>query len=45
MKADDFDPVVGIDAKVLEAARPEYYEMKFEKLIKSKDYLPVSLVA
>jgi ribosomal protein S18 acetylase RimI-like enzyme len=45
MKADDFDAVVGIDEKVLKAPRPEYYEMKFEKLFKSKDYLPVSLVA
>ena len=45
MKADDFDAVVGIDAKILKASRPEYYEMKFEKLFKSKDYLPASLVA
>ncbi len=45
MKADDFDAVVGIDGKVLKASRPEYYEMKFEKLFESKDYLPVSLVA
>ena len=45
MKAEDFDAVVGIDGKVIEASRPEYYEMKFEKLFKSKDYLPVSLVA
>jgi predicted N-acetyltransferase YhbS len=45
MKAEDFDAVVEIDGKVLEASRPEYYEMKFEKLFKSKDYLPVSLVA
>ncbi len=45
MKADDFDAVVGIDAKVIKASRPEYYELKFEKLFKSKDYLPVSLVA
>jgi ribosomal protein S18 acetylase RimI-like enzyme len=45
MKADDFDAVVGIDEKVLKASRPEYYEMKFEKLFKSKDYLPTSLVA
>jgi ribosomal protein S18 acetylase RimI-like enzyme len=45
MKADDFDAVVGIDGKVLKASRPEYYEMKFEKLFRSKDYLPVSLVA
>ena len=39
MKADDFDAVVGIDEKVLKKARPEYYEMKFEKLFKSKDLL------
>ena len=45
MKADDFDAVVGIDEKVLKAPRPEYYEMKFEKLFQSKDYLPASLVA
>jgi ribosomal protein S18 acetylase RimI-like enzyme len=45
MKAEDFDAVVGIDGKVLEASRPEYYEMKFEKLFRSRDYLPVSLVA
>jgi uncharacterized membrane protein YkvA (DUF1232 family) len=45
MKADDFDAVVRIDEKVLKTSRPEYYEMKFEKLFSSKDYLPVSLVA
>jgi predicted N-acetyltransferase YhbS len=45
MKAGDFDAVVGIDEKVLGTSRPEYYEMKFGKLFKSKDYLPASLVA
>ena len=45
MKADDFGAVVGIDEKVLKTSRPEYYEIKFEKLFKSKDYLPTSLVA
>ena len=45
MKAEDFDAVIKIDEKVLKASRPEYYEMKFEKLIHSKDYLPTSLVA
>jgi ribosomal protein S18 acetylase RimI-like enzyme len=45
MKAEDFEAVVRIDEKVLEASRPEYYEMKFEKLFKSEDYLPASLVA
>jgi len=45
MQADDFDAVVGIDEKVFKASRPKYYELKFEKLFKSKDYLPTSLVA
>ena len=45
MKAEDFDAVVKIDEKVLEASRQEYYEMKFEKLLNSKDYVPASLVA
>ncbi|MBW1821946.1 MAG: hypothetical protein JRI92_09315 [Deltaproteobacteria bacterium] len=45
MKAIDFDAVVGIDEKVLKTSRPEYYEVKFEKLFESKDYLPASLVA
>lgn len=45
MKADDFDAVVAIDEKILQASRPEYYEVKFEKLFASKDYLPASLVA
>jgi len=45
MRADDFDAVVGIDEKVLKASRREYYELKFEKLFKSNDYLPTSLVA
>ena len=45
MKADDFDAVVGIDEKVLNTARREYYEMKFEMLFKTSDYIPASLVA
>ncbi|MFZ3049112.1 MAG: GNAT family N-acetyltransferase [Desulfatirhabdiaceae bacterium] len=45
MKADDFDAVMGIDKKVLKTSRLEYYEMKFERLFKSKEYLPTSLVA
>jgi len=45
MKANDFDAVVEIDEKVLKVSRPEYYELKFDKLFKSKDYLPTSLVA
>ncbi len=45
MQVDDFDAVVGIDEKVLKSSRPEYYELKFEKLFKSREYLPTSLVA
>ena len=45
MKAEDYDAVVGIDEKVLKVSRPDYYKMKFEKLFKSRDYLPTSLVA
>lgn len=45
MKSDDFEAVVAIDEKVLKVSRPEYYEMKFDKLFKSKDYIPTSLVA
>ena len=45
MKADDFDAIVAIDEKILKSSRPEYYEVKFEKLFQSKDYLPASLVA
>jgi ribosomal protein S18 acetylase RimI-like enzyme len=45
MTNDDFDAVVGIDEKVLRASRLKYYEMKFDKLFKSKEFLPTSLVA
>ena len=45
MNPDDFDAVVKIDRKVRTAPRPEYYQMKFEKLVQSKDNLPISLVA
>lgn len=45
MKAEDFEAVVRIDEKVFNTARPDYYELKFEKLFRSMDYLPASLVA
>ncbi|MFZ0243766.1 MAG: GNAT family N-acetyltransferase [Desulfobacterales bacterium] len=45
MQAEDFKAVVGIDEKVLKAERPEYYELKFDKLFSSRDYVPTSLVA
>jgi ribosomal protein S18 acetylase RimI-like enzyme len=45
MTNDDFDVVVEIDEKVLKASRLKYYEMRFDKLFKSKEFLPTSLVA
>ncbi len=45
MKTDDFDAVVAIDEKVVKVSRPEYYRLKFERLVQSKDYVPTSLVA
>ena len=45
MKSNDFDAVVAIDEKILKVSRPEYYRLKFEKLVHSKDYVPTSLVA
>ena len=45
MKADDFADVVRIDGKILNESRPEYYRMKFERLVQSRDYVPTSLVA
>jgi predicted N-acetyltransferase YhbS len=45
MKVEDFDALVKIDEKVRKASRPEYYKLKFEKLVQSSSYLPTSLVA
>jgi predicted N-acetyltransferase YhbS len=45
MKADDFSAIVAIDEKVVKTSRLEYYKLKFEKLVHSKDYVPTSLVA
>jgi ribosomal protein S18 acetylase RimI-like enzyme len=45
MTVNDFSSVVEIDDKILKASRLEYYEMKFDKLFKSKEFLPTSLVA
>ncbi len=45
MKHDDFNAVVRIDERVSRVSRSEYYEQKFERLFKSGEYLPTSLVA
>ncbi len=33
MQADDFEAVVGIDTKVLQESRPEYYELNLEQIL------------
>ncbi len=45
MKDSDLDAVVKIDEKIIKSSRLEYYQIKFERLFKSKDYLPTSFVA
>jgi len=45
MKPEDFSAVLAIDEKVNKEKREEYYKLKFEKLVKSEDYIPTSLVA
>ena len=45
MQVADFAAVTRIDEKVLQAARPEYYTLKFEELVQSTERLPTSLVA
>ncbi len=45
MEAEDFDAVLKIDEKVLGTQRRDYYEMKFDKLFASQEFLPTSLVA
>ena len=45
MEPDDFNDVLAIDEKVNKVLREEYYRLKFEKLVKSGDYVPTSLVA
>ncbi len=45
MKPDDFSSILAIDEKVNKVSREEYYKLKFEKLVESKEYIPTSLVA
>ena len=45
MMGRDFGAVVAIDEKVHKKRREEYYDMKFDKLVQSADYVPTSLVA
>ena len=45
MDHNDLDAVAKIDEKIMNSSRLEYYQLKFEKLFKSYDYLPTSFVA
>lgn len=45
MKHSDLDAVVKIDEIIMKSARLEYYQLKFERLFASHDYLPTSFVA
>jgi predicted N-acetyltransferase YhbS len=45
MTENDLEAVVQIDKKIMESSRLEYYQLKFERLFKSNDYLPTSFVA
>jgi len=45
MQADDYDAVVGIDERVTNTLRQDYYKLKFEHFVQSVDYVPTSLVA
>ena len=42
---DDFSAVLEIDEKVFRQARPEYYLMKFSRVLEEKDRMTASLVA
>jgi predicted N-acetyltransferase YhbS len=45
MEYNDLDAVVKIDNEIMNTSRLEYYQLKFERLFKSNDYLPTSFVA
>jgi len=45
MTVEDFDAVLSVDEKILNSSRREYYQLKFERLFASSDYLPTSFVA
>lgn len=45
MTENDLEAVIQIDEKIMKSSRLEYYQLKFERLFKSSDYLPTSFVA
>jgi len=45
MTENDLEAILKIDEKILNTSRLEYYQLKFERLFSSRDYLPASFVA
>ena len=45
MTENDLEAILNIDEKIVHISRLEYYQLKFERLFSSKDYLPTSFVA
>ncbi len=45
MKAGDLEAVVSLDKKITQSDRREFYELKFNQLFKTREYIPTSLVA
>jgi ribosomal protein S18 acetylase RimI-like enzyme len=45
MQEKDLAAIIRIDEKILKSSRPAYYEQRFEKLFRSGEYVPTSLVA
>lgn len=45
MTENDLNAILKIDEKILQSSRHEYYQLKFERLFTSSDYMPTSFVA
>lgn len=45
MTENDLEAILKIDQKILNTSRLEYYQLRFERLFASKDYMPTSFVA
>jgi ribosomal protein S18 acetylase RimI-like enzyme len=45
MTENDLDAILKVDEKILQSSRLEYYQLKFERIFTSSDYLPTSFVA
>ena len=45
MTENDLEAILRIDEKILQSSRLEYYQLKFERLFTSSDYMPTSFVA